>query len=137
MHTIPFPRMVLVVLAYSLLAILIKPAGAQQAEQITINVKGIENVDSRGNAHVQWVMSFTPARGYDRVKRIYPNLYVLFRDLGPERSGFEINRETLKILPDDGQRSITVNADLVSAAVSKKDRWQIQVGRVEDWRGVP
>lgn len=127
MHPIPFPRMVLVVLACSLLAITAKPAEAQQAEQITINVKGIENVDSRGNAHVQWVMSFTPARGYDRVKRIYPNLYVLFRDLGPERSGFEIDRSTLKIVPDDGQRSITVNADFIGAAVSKKDRWQIQV----------
>ena len=107
-------------------ALLAQPAAAQQNEDITINIKAIENVDARGNAHVQWVMSFTPARGYDRVKRIYPNLYVLFRDLGPERSGNEINRSTLKITPDDGQRTITVDADIAGAAVARKNRWQIQ-----------
>jgi hypothetical protein len=127
MHPTTFPRLVLLFVTGSLLAMLANPLPAQQAEEITINVKGVENVDARGNAHVQWVMTFTPARGYDRVKRIYPNLYVLFRDLGPERAGFEINRETLKIAPDDGQRSITVNADFIGAAVSRQNRWQIQV----------
>ena len=115
----------------SLLAMLAMPAHAQQGDEITINIKGAENVDARGNAHVQWVMSFNPARGYDRVKRLYPNLYVLFRDLGPERSGNEIDRSTLKITPDDGQRTITINADFAGAAVSRKKRWQIQVDAEE------
>ncbi|HWY42698.1 MAG TPA: hypothetical protein VNX66_04335 [Candidatus Sulfotelmatobacter sp.] len=121
-----FHRNAWICVVIPILAMFTKPARAQQAEEITINVKGMENVDARGNAHVQWVMNFTPARGYDRIKRIYPNLYVLFRDLGPERSGYEINRGTLKITPDDGQRSITVNADFIGAAVSRKNRWQIQ-----------
>ena len=121
-----FPRMAVIFIVFPILVMFAKPLQAQQAEEITINVKGMENVDVRGNAHVQWVMNFTPARGYDRIKRIYPNLYVLFRDLGPERSGYEINRGTLKITPDDGQRSISVNADFIGAAVSRKNRWQIQ-----------
>jgi len=114
-------------LAIVLLALLARPLFGQQAEEVTINVKGLQTVDLHGNAHVQWSMSFNPARGYDRVRRIYPNLYVLFRDLGPERSGFEINRDTLKINSDDGQRSITVNADFMGAAVCRKNRWQIQL----------
>jgi hypothetical protein len=113
-------------LAIVLLASLAPLALAQQ-DEVTINVKGVQSIDLRGNAHVQWVMTFNPARGYDRVRKFYPNLYVLFRDLGPERSGFEINRETLKITPDDGQRSITINADFLGAAVSKNNRWQIQL----------
>jgi hypothetical protein len=114
-------------LAIVLLGSFARPLLAQQAEEITINVKGIQTVDLRGNAHVNWSMSFNPARGYDRVRKIYTNLYVLFRDIGPERAGFEINRDTLKINSDDGQRSITVNADFMGAAVCRNDRWQIQL----------
>jgi hypothetical protein len=116
-----------ILLAFALLALPAWPLLAQQAEEININVKGVETVDLHGNAHVQWSMSFSPARGYDRVRRIYTNLYVLFRDLGPERAGFEINRDTLRITSDDGQRSITVNADFMGAAVSRNNRWQIQL----------
>lgn len=123
-----FLRASLIFTVLPILAIFARPVQAQQTEEITINVKGMENVDSRGNAHVQWVMNFNPARGYDQIRQIYPNLYVLFRDLGPERSGYEINRGTLKITPDDGQRSITVDADFIGAAVSRKNRWQIQEG---------
>lgn len=122
-----FPRAILFFIVFPILVVLARPAQAQQTEEIAINVKGKENVDVRGNAHVQWVMNFNPARGYDQIRQIYPNLYVLFRDLGPERSGYEINRGTLKITPDDGQRSITVDADFIGAAVSRKNRWQIQV----------
>ena len=114
-------------LAIMLLVLLVRPLSAQQAEEITINVKGLETVDLHGNAHVQWSMSFNPARGYDRVRKIYSNLYVLFRDLGPERSGYEINRDTLRINSDDGQRSITVNADFLGAAVCRNNHWQIQL----------
>ena len=116
-----------ILFAIVLLAFLARPLVAQQAEEININVKGLQTVDPRGNAHVQWSMSFNPARGYDRVRKIYSNLYVLFRDLGPERAGFEINRDTLRINSDDGQRSITVNADFMGAAVCKNNRWQLQL----------
>jgi hypothetical protein len=119
------------VVSLFLLATLAATLSAQQSEELAMSVKGQESVDSRGNAHIQWVMSFNPPRGYDRIRGIYKNLYVLFRDLGPERSGFELNRDTLKINPDDGQRSITVNADFMGAAVCRKNRWQIQVDRDE------
>ncbi|HYA98322.1 MAG TPA: hypothetical protein VEH49_09525, partial [Methylomirabilota bacterium] len=80
-------------------------AAAQQGDEVTVTITSNMVLDASGNARVQGTMSFNPPRGYDRVKRVYPNLYVLFRDVGPERSSAEINRSTLKITSDDGQRT--------------------------------
>lgn len=107
------------------------PAFAQQGEEFTITLTTTETVDAAGNAHVQGAMGFNPPRGYDRVKRIYPNLYVLFRDFGPDRSSYEINKDTLKITSDDGQRSITFSADVLGAAVCRKSRWQVALSANE------
>jgi len=119
--------LVLFVILLGLTALLTEPGYTQQAEEIAMNVNASQTVDAAGNAHVKWVMTFNPPRGYDRIKRSYPNLYVLFRDLGPERSSFEIQRDSLKISSDDGQRSITFLADVLGLAVSRKNRWQIQL----------
>ncbi|HKE26452.1 MAG TPA: transglutaminase-like domain-containing protein [Bryobacteraceae bacterium] len=102
-------------------------APAQQTENYGVNITSSQNVDSNGNSQVRWVMNFNPPRGYDRVKRNYPNLYVLFRDFGPERASFEINRDTLKITSDDSQRSISFVADVWGLAVSRNHRWQIEM----------
>ena len=102
-------------------------AFGQRPEEFAVNVLATQNIDATGNARVNWVMSFNPPRGYDRVKRMYPNLYVLFRDLGPERSSFEINRASLKVASDDGQRTITFGADVLGLAVSRNNRWQVEL----------
>jgi hypothetical protein len=115
------------VLALCFLVIVIVPAAAQQPDDYGLNITASQNIDSAGNAQVRWVMNFNPPRGYDRVKRIYPNLYVLFRDFGPNRSGMEINRDTLKISSDDGQHSISFNADVLGLAISRNNRWQIEL----------
>jgi hypothetical protein len=113
------------ILPLPILALLALALPAQQTEDYGINIVSSQNVDPSGNSQLRWVMNFNPPRGYDRVKRAYPNLYVLFRDLGPERSSFEINRDTLKISSDDGQRSISFVADVWGLAVSRNNRWQI------------
>jgi hypothetical protein len=100
---------------------------AQQGEVITTTINGTERVQADGNAHIEGTITFNPQRGYDRIKRLYPNLYVPFRDLGAGRSSYEIKRGTLKIVSDDGQRSISVSADLLGAAVSRGSRWQISL----------
>ncbi|MEK7406414.1 MAG: hypothetical protein AAB225_15035 [Acidobacteriota bacterium] len=113
------------------LAVLALPAAAQQPEEIKINVTATGTIDATGNGRIQWVMTFNPSRGYDRIKRHYPNLYVLFRDMGPERSRMEVNRETLKISSDDGQRSISFSADVLGAAVCRGNRWQVELAPSE------
>src|SRR5436305_1696242 len=98
--------------------------GFAQGQGFTITLTATQIVDAAGNAHVQGFMGFDPSRGYDQIKKIYPNLYVLFRDIGPERSIYEINQDTLKITSDDGQRSITFSADVLGIAVCRKNRWK-------------
>lgn len=44
-------------LAIVLLGLFTRPLLAQQAEEITINVKGLQTVALRSNAHVNWSMS--------------------------------------------------------------------------------
>ena len=108
-----------------LLLLLAAWSAAQQGEAITTTINGTERVEADGNAHIEGTITFNPQRGYDRIKRLYPNLYVPFRDLGAGRSSYEIKRSTLKIVSDDGQRSISLSADLLGAAVSRGSRWQI------------
>src|SRR5215467_488723 len=111
----------------SLLLLLAAWSTAQQGEVISTTINGTERVQADGNAHIEGTITFNPQRGYDRIKRLYPNLYVPFRDLGAGRSSYEIKRGTLKIVSDDGQRSISVSADLLGAAVSRGSRWQISL----------
>lgn len=106
-------------------------SAAQQGDDITITINGTERVEANGNAHVEGSVTFNPPRGYDRIKRLYPNLYVPFRDLGAGRSNYEIKHGTLKIVSDDGQRSISLTADLLGAAVSRGSRWQISLAANE------
>jgi hypothetical protein len=127
MHGIS-PKRIAGFAALMFLLILAAPGNTQQGEEFTITITTNATVDAGGNGHVQGTMAFNPPRGYDRVKRIYPNLYVLFRDLGPERSNFEISKDTLKINSDDAQRAILFSADLLGAAVCKNDRWQVMLG---------
>ena len=119
------------ILPLPVLALFAPALPAQQTEDAGINIVSSQNVDSSGNSQLRWVMNFNPPRGYDRVKRAYPNLYVLFRDLGPERSSFEINKDTLKISSDDGQRSISFTGDVWGLAVSRNNRWQIALATNE------
>ncbi len=114
-------------LPLSILSLFALALPAQQTEDYGVNITSSQNVDTAGNSQVRWVMNFNPPRGYDRVKRNYPNLYVLFRDFGPERSSFEINKDTLKVSSDDGQRSISFAADVWGLAVARNNRWQIEL----------
>lgn len=111
----------------SLLLLLTVWLTKQQGEDITITITGTERVEADGNAHVNPSITFNPPCGYGRMRRLYPNLYVPFRDLGNTRSNYEINRGSLKVAPDDGQRSISLSADLLGAAVSSGSRWQISL----------
>ena len=106
------------------LLLVVTPSNAQQ-EGMTITINSTESIDAGGNGEAQASITFNPPRGYDRVRRLYPNLYVLFRDLGSARSSYEIKRSSLKIVPDDGQRTISLSADILGAAASRGTRWQI------------
>jgi hypothetical protein len=114
-----------------LLMLISSVAAAQQGEEITVTMNSTEIVDTTGNAQAKATISFSPSRGYDRVRRLYTNLYVPFRDLGSGRSNFETKRGTLKIVPDDAERTISLSAEILGAAVCRNGRWQISLSANE------
>ena len=106
-------------------------SAAQQGEEITITMNSTEIVDTTGNAQAKATISFSPSRGYDRIRRLYTNLYVPFRDLGSGRSNFETKRGTLKIVSDDAERTISLNAEILGVAVCRSGHWQISLSANE------
>lgn len=63
-----------------LLLLMVTPSNAQQ-EVMTIIINSTESIDAVGNAQAHASVTFDPPQGYDLVRRLYLNLYVLFRDV--------------------------------------------------------
>jgi hypothetical protein len=80
-----------------------------------------------GNGRVQVSYLFRPPRAYDRVRRFYPNLYVLFRDFSINRANFEVQRNSITITPDDSSRSIAFKADVYGMAVCRNEKWELEI----------
>lgn len=120
------------VLALLLVVALSGRVSARQAgDDSQISVNGVMTVADNGSARISMTYSFNPPRLYDRVKKAYPNLYVLFRDFGVSRSNFEVLRESLKVSSDDAARTITFNGAVMGAAVCKKDNWIFGISKTE------
>lgn len=96
-----------------------------------ISVSGEVIVNTLGNARVSMTYSFSPPRLYDRIKKMYPNLYVLFRDYGASRSNFEVVRESLQVTSDDAAHTITFKGDVLGVAVCKSDTWRFGIAKNE------
>lgn len=104
---------------------------AQGGNDAQISVNGTMTVYETGSARVAMTYSFNPPRLYDRVKKAYPNLYVLFRDFGVSRSNFEVVRDTLQVTSDDAARTLTFKGAVLGAAVCKNDAWRFGISKTE------
>jgi hypothetical protein len=103
-----------------------------QIEQSTMILNGKLTVDAAGNGHLEADIKFNPPRIYDRIKRAYPNLYVLFRDLiANDRASSEIDRSKTKINADDGTQTISFAASASGVAVNRSGKWQIPLAQGE------
>lgn len=103
-----------------------------QSNQTTITIRETIVVSEAGQGRLDATWTFSPPQTYDRIKQAYPNLYILFRDFGSDRSGMEIERDTLKITTDDQKRSLNFKATLLGYAVCKRNRWEIVLGQDEE-----
>ncbi len=110
---------------------LVRTAAAQQEDPVQISLKGAYYINRVGNGRVGMTMSFSPPRHYDRLKRLYPNMYVLFRDFGANRAGFEITRSSLEVTADDAARTLTFKGDILGATASKNDQWLLGISNKE------
>lgn len=123
--------------ATSVLALLLIGAAtgrgrAQQIEQTSMILKASAVVDSNGTSHLDATIKFDPPRIYDRIKRAYPNLYVLFRDLiASDRASSEVDREATKIEAYDGTQTISFKTNVLGFAVCRDNRWQIHLSKGE------
>jgi len=97
----------------------------QKAEEIAINVERRAECRGARQCSRAVVDELNPARGYDRGRRIYSNLYFYFSETFDRNVRFRDNRDTLKI------NSMTVNDDHVNADFRvrrmQEQSWQISV----------
>jgi hypothetical protein len=104
---------------------------AQDRADMQITVSGTMTVLPNGNGRIAMELGFDPPRGYDRVKAVYPNLYVLFRDFGVSRASFDLSKNSLQVSSDDGERKIRFRADVLGAAACKNGHWYLNIARQE------
>jgi hypothetical protein len=124
-------RFLTMILGLSLLAGIAQRCCAQ-LEQSTLILNARLTVDAAGNGRLGADIKFNPPRIYDRVKRAYPNLYVLFRDLiANDRASTEIDRSKTKIAADDGTQTISFTTSAISAAVNRDSKWRITLAKGE------
>lgn len=103
-----------------------------QIEQSTMQINGKMAIDAVGNAHLDVTMKFNPPRIYDRIKKAYPNLYVLFRDMiSNDRANTEVDRSSTKINADDGAQTITFSSNFIGAAIDRDNKWQVTLSKGE------
>lgn len=104
---------------------------AQQPEEVPIAISGILYVNEVGNGRFSVSIQFPLQRHYVRAKRLYPNLYVLFRDYGMNRSQFDIPRESVQFEADDVSRTITFKGDVLGIAANRNGTWRLVLPKEE------
>jgi len=104
---------------------------AQQPEEIPVAINGMLYVNEVGNGRFSVAIQFPLQRHYVRAKRLYPNLYVLFRDYGVNRSQFDIPREGVQFETDDVSRTITFKGDVLGIAANRNNTWRLMLPQEE------
>jgi hypothetical protein len=125
-------RQLITLLCGSMLLLGASTVGRAQIEQSAMVLNGKLTVDAVGNGRLDADLKFNPPRIYDRIKRAYPNLYVLFRDIiSNDRANTEILRSTAKINADDGTQTISLGANSLGVAINRNGKWQITLAQGE------
>ena len=121
----------LLLMVIAVCVMLLVPVQAQK-DRMTITIRENIVVSEGGQAKLDETWTFSPPQTYDRIKQAYPNLYILFRDFGSDRSNMEIERDSMQIATDDQKRSINFKATILGYAVCKRNRWEIVLGPDEE-----
>lgn len=102
-----------------------------QIEEIDIQANGQYYINDVGNGRFRVTYSFSPPRAYDRVKRNFPNLYVLFRDLSVNRGSLEVIRPSLNVTANDSDRTITFVGDIMGVVDNRANKWYLPLPKEE------
>ncbi len=96
----------------------------------TLRITGEGVVDTKGNLYLKMDWKFPTNALYTKIKRNYPNPYVILREFASQRSALEVANATIEY--DDAQRQLRLQADFLGASVNKRGRWELDMGKGAD-----
>ena len=123
-----FVFVVLFVVVYFPLTFVFAQLSIEEFNTLRITGEGI--VDLKGNLHVNLDWKIPTNALYTEIKRNFPNPYVILREFASGRAAFEV--ANAKIEYDDAERALHLTADFLGAAVNKRGRWEIDMGKGTD-----
>jgi len=100
----------------------------QELNTLRITAKG--TVDEKGNLKINLDWRFPTNALYIQIKKNFPSPYVILREFTSQKSAFEVANASIEY--DDAERALHVTADFLGAAVNKKGRWEIDMGKGTD-----
>src|SRR5579884_1628785 len=126
-------RWLLWVIALALASFLTVPLCKAQEPPRAMNLKFQADVAENGNARIYATITFSPPSFYDVIKMVYPDLYLLFRDLiSNNHANWEVNRNTVKITGDDANQAIHMSGEVLGFSVCRDQRWEISLTKGEN-----
>ena len=96
----------------------------------TIRIRGKGTVDRKGALHLDLAWEIPTNALYIEIKRNFPNPYVILREFASHRAAFEV--ATARIEYDDAERALNLAADFWGAAVNRRGRWEVDLGKGAD-----
>lgn len=103
------------------------PAQVPVGELSVIRITKKAIVDEKGDLHVNLEWKIPTEALYAKIKTNYPNPYMLLREFLPQRATCEL--ANTKVEYNDLQRSFQLSTDFLGAAVNRKGRWEVYMGK--------
>jgi hypothetical protein len=120
-------------IGFTLLSLLMVTRCKAQEPPRAMNLKFQAEIAENGNAHIYATITFSPPSYYDVIKTVYPDLYLLFRDLiSNNHASWEVNRNTVKITGDDANQAIHMSGEVLGFSVCRDQRWEISLTKGEN-----
>lgn len=102
-------------------------AQAPAGEFTLLRISGKTSVDEKGDLHSNFEWKIPTDALYAQLKRNYPNPYMVLREFLPQRATREV--ANTKVEYNDLARSLQLATDFLGAAVNRKGRWEVYMGR--------
>ncbi|HIE44360.1 MAG TPA: transglutaminase domain-containing protein, partial [Candidatus Omnitrophica bacterium] len=96
----------------------------------TLRITGKGVVDEKGNLHANFDWKIPTNALYIGIKRNFPNPYVILREFTSQRAAFEVANASIEY--DDAHRQLHLKADFLGAAINRRGRWEIDLGKGVD-----
>jgi|GEM_PF-378561 len=97
----------------------------QELNTLRITAKG--TVDEKGNLKINLDWRFPTNALYIQIKKNFPSPYIILREFTSQKSAFEVANASIEY--NDAERALHMTADFLGAAVNKRGRWEIDMGK--------